>query len=207
MELLVVIAILAILTGLLFPVLAQAREAGRRTLCVAQLRQLAQAHALYLEAWDEQFPAWRYRQAPRASIPAITTHWMDYLQPFLSSRGIFFDPSEIAPLFTPAQGIKRADYALMTWGTGGSGSLVDPYFRWAGPPLGLPHARRPAETILLMDGYTTTETSWGFEARHQGGVNAAFLDGHVRWLPFRELYRVKHDGGGFHFFQYATVDR
>lgn len=71
----------------------------------------------------------------------------------------------------------------------------------------MPNLPGPTETIALMDGYTTTTTSRGFEARHHRGVNAAFLDGHAQWLPFRELYRVTDDGRGFYWFYYANAGR
>lgn len=52
-ELLVVIAIIATLTAILFPVFAQAREKGRQTACVSNLRQLAQANTLYAQDYDD----------------------------------------------------------------------------------------------------------------------------------------------------------
>jgi prepilin-type processing-associated H-X9-DG protein len=75
---------------------------------------------------------------------------------------------------------------------------------------GLPrprHPRRPAETASLKDGYTATEMSRGFEARHNRGVNVGFLDGHARWLPLRELCREDEDRQGFYWFHYAAADR
>ncbi len=51
-ELLVVVAIIAVLSAMLMPVLAQAREQGRRSACSANLRQLATANQLYAQDWD-----------------------------------------------------------------------------------------------------------------------------------------------------------
>jgi prepilin-type N-terminal cleavage/methylation domain-containing protein len=57
-ELLVVISVIALLSAILFPVFAQAREAARRTTCLSNLRQLATAHQLYVQDYDEVLPAW-----------------------------------------------------------------------------------------------------------------------------------------------------
>jgi prepilin-type N-terminal cleavage/methylation domain-containing protein len=79
-EILVVVAILAALAGILLPVLARAREAGRRTRCLANLRQIAHAHALSLCDWDERFPRWclsvprRPVERGRAAQPDRSAH-------------------------------------------------------------------------------------------------------------------------------------
>jgi len=56
-ELLVVIAIVAVLVGLLLPALARASEAGRRTACASNLRQLGQATLLYAGDQGSRLPA------------------------------------------------------------------------------------------------------------------------------------------------------
>jgi prepilin-type N-terminal cleavage/methylation domain-containing protein len=48
-ELLVVIAIIAVLLAILFPVLNRVREAGRRTVCMSNLRQLQTAWQVYAD--------------------------------------------------------------------------------------------------------------------------------------------------------------
>ncbi len=54
-ELLVSIAIIALLTGLLLPGLAGAREAGRSTACASNLRQLLIANAMYSDDYQGHF--------------------------------------------------------------------------------------------------------------------------------------------------------
>lgn len=48
-ELLVVVAIIAILAGILFPVLRQAQDTARMRTCTSNLRELGQAFAMYLD--------------------------------------------------------------------------------------------------------------------------------------------------------------
>jgi prepilin-type N-terminal cleavage/methylation domain-containing protein len=55
-ELLMVIGLIALLAGLLFPVLAQARETANRTQCLSNLRQLAIGFTMYLNENGGRFP-------------------------------------------------------------------------------------------------------------------------------------------------------
>src|SRR5262245_10517327 len=56
-ELLVVIAVLAIIAGILTPVLITARESARQASCASNMRQIGLATSLYVQDWDELFPA------------------------------------------------------------------------------------------------------------------------------------------------------
>lgn len=55
-ELLVVVALISSLMAMLFPTFARIREKGRSTNCVANLRQLGSAMALYAQDFDELYP-------------------------------------------------------------------------------------------------------------------------------------------------------
>lgn len=55
-ELLVVIAIIAILAGMLLPVLNRSRESARRTQCISQVKQLTAAMLAYTGDWRDRFP-------------------------------------------------------------------------------------------------------------------------------------------------------
>ena len=62
-ELLVVIAIIGILAAMLFPVFAKAREAARKTQCLANVKNLAIAVQMYLADWDKFWPAEHEKKA------------------------------------------------------------------------------------------------------------------------------------------------
>src|SRR5207237_4017195 len=56
-ELLIVIAIIAILASMLLPALGRSKKTSQRVLCASSLRQLNLANALYLDDFDQRFPA------------------------------------------------------------------------------------------------------------------------------------------------------
>jgi prepilin-type processing-associated H-X9-DG protein len=203
-ELLVVIALITILLALLLPVLAQMRDSGRRATCLSNLRQIAHAHSLYLQDWDERFPDWFLPGPPRPAPFGARRFWPELLYPYLHNNAIFRDPGA---QWEPQEEERLADYILLTAGPGGRGTLEYPYWRWPGPPLSLAQVVRPSETIHLADGWTTTGWTLGPVLRHGEGLNAGFLDGHVGWLPLRALRHVETDGNGAYWFQYAAADR
>ena len=56
-ELLVVTSVLAVLSGMLLPVFARARERGREAACRSHIRQLGMGLLLYTQDYDGQFPS------------------------------------------------------------------------------------------------------------------------------------------------------
>jgi prepilin-type N-terminal cleavage/methylation domain-containing protein/prepilin-type processing-associated H-X9-DG protein len=219
-ELLVVLAVLAILAGLLLPVLSRTREQACRTGCLSNLRQIAQAHLVYVQDWDERFPHWYLPGPPPSQVSSMfafvtwpprdesagpVSFWTGYLQPYLRSTAILHDPS--LPSVGSSPGTRLADYAILTWGPGGRGTTASPHWCWAGPHIALAEVGRPAETAHVMDGVTTTQVSWREQGRHRDGINVSFLDGHVRWLSIGELARVDTDGHGFYWLHYAAADQ
>jgi prepilin-type N-terminal cleavage/methylation domain-containing protein/prepilin-type processing-associated H-X9-DG protein len=213
LELLVVIAVIALLAALLFPVFARARALARRTTCLSNLRQIAFAYRLYLQDWDEQCPPWAFPRGSAGQFPFVSwppveaaSCWAEYLQPYLRSRKVMHDPGGWS-VGLSAQTDRRADYALLTWGPGGSETRENPYWRWAGPGLSLSGVVRPTETILLVEGFSTGQLAGREAGRHGDGANAAFLDGHARWLRMAEFERVDTDGTGHYWLRYAAVDR
>ncbi|NLX04820.1 MAG: prepilin-type N-terminal cleavage/methylation domain-containing protein [Phycisphaerae bacterium] len=64
-ELLVVVAIIAMLVGMLMPVMSRARESARRSMCASNLRQVGQTCIQYAQSNREKFP---HVQRPTAMI-------------------------------------------------------------------------------------------------------------------------------------------
>lgn len=75
-ELLVVIAIIAILAALLMPALSRAREAGRATACLGNLRQIGVALQVYVQDNNNRLPFMRDKmlgtnQPPINALPSV----------------------------------------------------------------------------------------------------------------------------------------
>lgn len=71
-ELLVVVAIIALLIGVLLPALGKAREAGRRTGCLSNIRQLVVFASMYAENNDGWFPVLPPRAPNSNPSPPMT---------------------------------------------------------------------------------------------------------------------------------------
>ena len=95
-ELLVVIAIIAILAAILFPVFAQAKEAAKKTTCLANNKEMATAAFLYQGDYDDYYPNTSWQQD--GVIVKNQVHWTYLMQPYIKNYGIFLCPSDAQPV-------------------------------------------------------------------------------------------------------------
>lgn len=192
-ELLIVIAIIAILAGLLFPVLAQAREKGRSAVCQSNLKQLSLAVLMYAQDYDEKLP-YAHFYASGAYNNGYYRFWFEMVQPYLKDRKVLPCPTQLDDgdyrVFVAEDGSLYAfNYAMSyLWD---ATSAVQDAEAVAGHGLG--EIPDPAGTALLVDANNVcihsiipdsdlSEHGARVSKRHHDGFNMAFCDGHVKWL-------------------------
>lgn len=191
MELLIVVAIIGILAAVLFPVAKLALNAGKRTTCTANLRQIGVAQNLYSSENGNLFTP------NRVDEPGATVFWCQQLLPYLGLPRIGWPaPPPNSPTFwcpaakTAYPGdpkgydstyVQRCSYS-QNIELGGSISSS------AG---NLPTARRssvqkPSRMVLVADGVavnfngsTVDPPSSRGAYRHDQSINLLFVDGHV----------------------------
>jgi prepilin-type N-terminal cleavage/methylation domain-containing protein len=196
-ELLVVIAIIALLAALLLPALSQAKESGRRTACLNNLRQLDLAAMLHADD-DGRFP-------PRLANP----HWPAQLQTNYADLRLLVCPSDpgnsgddsnadTAPrsyLMNSFSDYFAATLSAADWKNYNKGTFVAAMNESALP--------RPTDTIIFGEKKTaSTEfyvsltpvltvvnvTEQGRHSRSRdsksGGANHAYADGSVRYTRY-----------------------
>lgn len=162
-ELLVVIAIIAILAAILFPVFARARENARKANCASNLKQLGLAVLQYAQDYDEMLPQ-GYTTPPARD-------WTSDINPYLKNTQVRKCPSATFDggygyswwlAVTPSRSLAQVDESSRTCMFSEIGALVDRSCPW---------------------NCNTTDLRFSPSARHGDGLNMAFCDGHVKWLP------------------------
>ncbi len=187
-ELLVVIGIIAILMGMLMPVLGRAKEKANRIKCLNNLRQLDLAATLYVGDHDGQYPARR----------RLTNAWMVTLKPY------YRDPKMLK--CSSDSFMETRSYMINGWNDYWQKALSQTDYRrmmlWIYPG-GMKQSEipLPSETVLFgekrkgsqhvhMDsaqGKTGNEVQIAQNMHGKGvtgGSNFAFVDGSVRMLPY-----------------------
>ncbi|MCS7208957.1 MAG: type II secretion system GspH family protein [Fimbriimonadales bacterium] len=210
-ELLMVLGILSLLAALLFPVLAEARERGRSTRCLAQLRQLAQSTFAYLSDWQDHYPLAAYISQHNNQPCAFTLYHA--LVPYVKNRQIVVCPSDSDPMdvervasqivtLCPAMGFRQSSY-MANWCLFELGSLA-PVFH---PPVAQAQVELPSETAVFFDavmGGLPRLTPF-IQGRHHERLNLAFADGHARSWQTRRGYGIVLRGDGRWAARYCLV--
>ena len=210
-ELLVVIAIIAILAGMLLPALSKAKERGRRTVCINNVKTFTLASLMYADDHDRKLP-----QASAGHPPYYGTH--SFRDIFNKNYGVsrvqFYCPSN--------RSWNRDDF----WENHQPGISVFGYCYFGGEPayernitFDVEQVSKPTFAIKDTDNphykilWTDLNRKWETWGRNDDspltrgvnhtvrkgdkpdGGNHGYLDGHVVWVPgykFTNLPKIRY---------------
>jgi prepilin-type N-terminal cleavage/methylation domain-containing protein len=203
-ELLVVIAVIAILSAILYPVFAQARERARTSACISNLRQIGMASQLYLQDHDDMFP-FGGRDWPLGSFVDV---W-NGLGPYTKNQGLFVCHSDLTPAWNmvwarnPAWGIENEPllpcsyyypisfYHDITWKPGGLEQTKGPL-----RAMSLSAVAFPAQKAIFIC-FAGNGNGFGRKPSKSHGVGGGahsldadtlcFVDGHAKLTPLTQI--------------------
>ena len=176
-EILVVLAIIGVLSGLILPALNKAREMGRRTVCLNNLKQIYHGIQMYCQDYSGYW------------CPGF--HWADTLEDYITKSSgsdynkIYLCPNDKTPfpVGTAESAKYYLSYAMNVMITGD----FDPVMRVKEKKIGKARGQKvlmcDASNDQINQGSQAAESSSGrIEARHLDGANYLFIDGHAKWL-------------------------
>lgn len=210
-ELLVVIAIIAILAGMLLPALARAKEKGKQTACLSNMRQIGLATMMYADDHQQYLP---YGYAYTWPGQAQLYWWQDLCRPYIDNEPVYSCPSahphalwtDRRPPGTPKPLIK--DYICNAQGGAYEESGKQQWVKahgpfinnWQNPSRRLDTIEDTPGTIAIADGSTNVFEIWRLEqvdAWYNAGYGPAYLGNNKDTKRPTEGHVAKRHNRGF----------
>ncbi|MCS7209956.1 MAG: type II secretion system GspH family protein [Fimbriimonadales bacterium] len=198
-ELLVVIAIIAILSALLFPVFAQARDKARQTMCLSNNKQVGLAAMMYLQDYEETYPLAENQLFPMPGFcgggyegECTSIGFLYWLQPY-SKNNLYSRCPNAKQIVRPDT---RTGRRLLCEGRIGYGAAYPSpmgFARTCGnqpfispPSRAIANLTAPASHVLVMDAVPSGQQSydlWSRDGFHMNVVHSPFLI--AEWQHYR----------------------
>lgn len=190
-EMIIVIVIVVIVAGIAFPVYINAKEKGRQSQCLSNLRQLGQACLMYAKENDDvlppycnslAFPGWDLSGDRSGGIPSPEKLCAS-LKLYINNDSIFFCPSDpYAGKELPLWGKRLTSYNY-TFKRDGS-LTVNGYKSPSGTMIS------PSTYSIIYDARiwiapTKSSERTVYTIKHLGSRNCVYLDGHTDTFPVR----------------------
>ena len=202
-ELLVVIAIIAVLAAMLLPALQQAREKARQAVCMSNLKQIALAHMMYAQDFDDyitpDYGAGDWNRWDKLllvygfGVPVGDIVWPDKTRVMRCPTSEHF-VTVVDGMVPGSIDSGKRHYGLNIY-------LVRSKDAWGIAYTRFGRVRNPSQCVLVMDSVDTRDIPrdntclvwdlpWVIGTAgnvHSGGANVLFCDGHVGWHLQDEL--------------------
>jgi len=218
-ELLVVVSIIGLLTAILFPAFARARENVRRTACSSNLKQIGLGLLQYIQDYDETNTLHWYGTSSGASDATTNYKWMDAIFPYVKSEALFNCPGHSLPVTIGTSTFDkykfRTDRNFGSYGINAAyysapidGELTSPFHNRA-----VASWEAPSTTIYAMDTAARYDIGWPsgnppiigttprylpseymMVERHLGTVAILYCDGHAKPQKMEALTKVGTSG-------------
>ncbi|MFP3902680.1 MAG: type II secretion system protein [Armatimonadota bacterium] len=192
-ELLVVIAIISILASMLMPVFSRAREKGRQTACLSNVKQLLLAVQMYAQDYDEFMPygqlgndQWHdliYSYTHNKQILRCTNRkdrYVGYGYNWIVGQG-----ASVGQFFDASSKIILADVPPETLGV----TANAPGEEWwiNDPGNDICNATGGTVAVAGEDPNDNSFHAINRPERHNDGLNWGYADGHAKWARETQL--------------------